>query len=172
MEAFNLIFARTIFLFSIILNSCGATTENGITKPNKALAEEFGIKSSDLLLQRYQKFGFTDICEDIRMIAKCPSEPLLTKSLPISPEDLNHFNRTTNKVDSLNGIEISTSRLSRSFYQDIELEYVNFVANSNVTVQLSFGEFELTKLDYGLKLTVYDRNNQLIYIEVHRCDGK
>ena len=86
----NLIILSIIFLL-FSLNSCSTrTVREDIANLN--LAKEFGIDSTQLVYQYYQKFGFTDLCEDIRMVAKKKDMPNFEKKLPISIEDLKIIN--------------------------------------------------------------------------------
>ena len=163
--------SATLFLLSFIFISCVDAEKDETSELNKNLTEELGIDVSDVLYQRFQKFGFTDVCEDIRIISKLSTSPELANQLPMTMEDLTKFNSTPNKVDTLNGLSITTSAVPRDFYLDIELEYVNFVSDSNLTVQLEFGEYELKELAFGRQLTIFDSRNGLLYIELHRCDG-
>ena len=67
-----------IFISLFIVFGCDDITKRNDI-PNKKLANEFGINSTELIYQYYQKFGFTDLCEDIRMVS-IPKESGITSS--------------------------------------------------------------------------------------------
>jgi len=60
-----------------------------------------------LKYQYYQKFGFTDVCEYLRIVLEPIEIPKLNKSLPIDSADLKKINNFSNKTDKLNGDIIS-----------------------------------------------------------------
>lgn len=61
------------------LIGCGTNNKNE-NGPNMNLASKYKIDSTQLVYQYYQKFGFTDVCEDIRMVAKLNNSPNFKKS--------------------------------------------------------------------------------------------
>lgn len=135
------------------------------------LALEFGVDTSDLIYQYYQKYGFTDLCEDLRMVSFVETSPKLKKKLPISEDDLNVINAFSNKVDSVNNSAITFENNTRIFFLDIELDFIEFVTDSTVEVGLKEGEYEIVQDKFSSILKVYDSQKGLFYIEIHECDG-
>lgn len=163
---------KTIFISLIILlwlASCGTSTKQD-NAPNMSFVMEFGIDSTQLLYQYYQKFGFTDVCEDLRMVAKLNESPKLGKNLPINDEDLKTINNFSNKVDRIESSTISFKSNPRSQFYDIELNFIEFVTDSTLTVKLKTGEYEITQTESTSTLKVFDSDSKLLYIEIHKCD--
>ena len=160
----------TSFVIAFCLIGCGTNTKTE-NKPNMSLAFEYKIDSTQLVYQYYQKFGFTDLCEDIRMVAKLNNSPNFKKRLPISEDDLKNINAFSNKSDSINSSQISFNSNTRNRFYDIELDFIEFRADSLITIELSNGEYEIIQTDLTETLKVYDKESGLLYVESHRCDG-
>lgn len=99
MKIKKLILTSFVITFSFI--GCRTNTKNE-NEPNMDLAYKYSLDSTQLVYQYYQKFGFTDICEDIRMVAKLNNSPNFKKKLPITKIDLKNINAFLNKVDPIN----------------------------------------------------------------------
>lgn len=140
--------------------------------PDMKLAAEFEVDSTQLAYQYYQKFGFTDVCEDLRMVSKLKVSPNLKKKLPIEPKDLEIINEFPNKVDRLEEFEISFDTNARSAFHDMELKFIEFISDTTLSVQLEKGEYEISQTELLSVFKVYDSVSGLLYIEVHRCDEK
>lgn len=160
----------TILLIAFFLFSCG-TNNHQENIPDINLAKEFGIDSTQLVYQYYQKYGFTDVCEDLRMVSKVANSPQLKKELPISTQDLKKIHSFSNKVDSITGPTLSFQSNSRNSFYDIELEFTEFITDSNLTLRLQKGKYEVTQTDTATTLKIYDQESGFFYIEVHRCSG-
>ena len=158
-----------------LIITCGLigceTNTKSKNKPNMNLASEYKIDSTQLVYQYYQKYGFTDVCEDIRMVAKLNNSPNLNKRLPITEEDLKTINGFSNKVDSLNSSQISFNSNTRNQFYDIELDFIEFSTDSLLTIELSNGEYEIIQTKLTSILKVFDRESGLLYVESHKCDG-
>ncbi|NMM50858.1 hypothetical protein [Marinigracilibium pacificum] len=159
----------TSFVIVLCLISCGTNIKTDNT-PNLKLASDYNIDSNQLVYQYYQKFGFTDVCEDIRMVAKLNKSPNFKKRLPITDNDLNTINSFSNKIDSINNSQISFESNTRNHFYDIELDFVEFNTDSLLTIDLSNGEYEIIQTDLTSTLKVFDKQSGLIYVESHRCD--
>ena len=163
-----------LILGIIVIVFClfGCKKNNKIdNKPDINLATEFKIDSIQLVYQYYQKFGFTDICEDIRMVSKLKDSPKFRKKLPINKNDLKKINSFLNKTDSINGTHISFRSNTRNKFYDIELDFIEFNSDSLLTVKLINGEYEIIQTDSTSTLKVFDKESGLLYVESHRCDG-
>ena len=163
-----------LILGIIVIVFClfGCKKNNKIdNKPDINLATEFKIDSIQLVYQYYQKFGFTDICEDIRMVSKLKDSPKFRKRLPINKNDLKKINSFLNKTDSINGTHISFRSNTRNKFYDIELDFIEFNSDSLLTVKLINGEYEIIQTDSTSTLKVFDKESGLLYVESHRCDG-
>lgn len=160
----------TSFVFAFALIGCRTDNKNE-NKPNMNLALEYKIDSTQLVYQYYQKFGFTDVCEDIRMVAELNNSPNFKKRLPITEDDLKTINGFSNKVDSINSSQISFNSNTRNQFYDIELDFIEFNTDSMLTIELSNGEYEISQTDLTSTLKVYDKESGLLYVESHRCDG-
>ena len=162
------------FTFSILLIflvACGNQENTKTNIPNFNIANEFGIDSTELVYQYYQKYGFAETCEDIRMVSK-PNEPLdFEKTLPITKEDLEIINAFENKADSLMGNKINLSRNTRDVFYDIEQEFLEFGNPDSIRLSLTKGYYQISTSNLMNTLKVYDSNSGLLYIEVQRCDG-
>lgn len=161
----------TLFVIAFGLIGCGTNTKTE-NEPNMNLASEYKIDSTLLVYQYYQKFGFTDVCEDIRMVAKLNNSPNFKKRLPITEDDLKTINEFSNKVDSLNSSQISFNSNTRNQFYDIELDFIEFSTDSLLTIELSNGEYEIIQTELSSTLKVFDKESGLLYVESHRCDGK
>ena len=161
----------TSFIVTFGLIGCGTKTKTE-NQPNMNLASEYEINSTQLVYQYYQKFGFTDVCEDIRMVAKLNNSPNLKKRLPITDDDLKTINAFSNKVDSMNSTQILFNPDTRNQFYDIELDFIEFRSDSLITIELLNGEYEIIQTDLISTLKVYDKESGMLYVESHRCDGK
>ena len=162
----------TSFVIAFCLIGCGTNTKTKTkTEPNMSLASEYKIDSTQLVYQYYQKFGFTDLCEDIRMVAKLNNSPNFKKRLPITEDDLKIINTFSNKVDSINSSQILFKSNTRYRFYDMEVDFIEFKADSLITIELSNGEYEIIQTDLTETLKVYDKESGLLYVESHRCDG-
>ncbi len=86
-----------VLVGSGILGLTGCNSELERTDlPNMDLAIEFQIDTTNLIYQYYQKYGFTDLCEDLRMVSRLESSPGLQKKLPMSADDLAEINSIPN----------------------------------------------------------------------------
>lgn len=162
----HLIFA-VIFL---VITGCTGSQKNE-NLPDYELIEEFGIDSTELVYQYYQQFGFTDLCEDLRIISKQTSSPGLEKDLPISPEDLAVIAEFSNKGDTFEEKIVIGNWKARSPNQDIENVFLEYIPDSLLEFNSRVGKYEIKISDSGSILKIYDREAKLLYIEVHRCDG-
>ena len=160
----------TTLIVVLGLYSCGTRTKNE-NKPNMNLVMEFGIDSTQLVYQYYQKFGFTDVCEDLRMVTELKNSPEFNKRLPIDMGDLKIINEFSNKVDSIKGSTISFTSNSRIQFYDIELDFIEFSTDSLLTIHLNKGEYEIIQTELTSTLKIFDSESGLLYIESHRCDG-
>lgn len=152
------------------LSSCDTSTVIR-NEPDISLATEFGLDSTQLFYQYYQKFGFGETCEDIRMLCKAQEPQRFKKSLPISDDDLKKINQFPNKVDSINGATISLAKNTRREFQDIELDFAEFSLDSLPTIQLTKGGYEIIETEWSSTLIINDIESGLLYVEAHRCDG-
>ena len=150
--------------------SCSSDNSLDFNKPNIKLAQKFHLDSINLMYQYYQKFGFHETCEDLRMVSKAQKKLSFKKDLPISLTDLKIINDFSNKADQLKGDKISFSTNTRNVFYDIEIDYVNYTNDSLLQVGLSNGSYELKHSDLNLILKVYDKDSDLYYIEMHQCD--
>ncbi len=160
----------TTLVIALGFSGCGTSNKNE-SEPNMNLAVEFGIDSTQLVYQYYQKFGFTDVCEDLRMISKLKDSPEFKKRLPITEDDLKTINEFSNKVDSIKGSQISFESNPRNQFYDIELDFIEFSSDSVLTIQLTNGEYEIIQTELTSTLKVFDRESGLLYVESLRCDG-
>lgn len=169
----NLKKLKYIISLTILLGlfSCGRNIENNNT-PKLNLAKEFGIDSVQLKYQYYQKFGFTETCEDLRMVSKPNETPKLNKTLPIESNDLEKINNFSNKTDKIKGEIISFKSNLRNKFYDIELEFTEFIKNSSLIIKLNKGKYEITETELSSTLKVFDNESGLLYIESHKCDEK
>ena len=168
MKIQKLIFVTTVIVFGLL--GCG-TNDKAENIPNMNLATEFEIDSTQLVYQYYQKFGFTDVCEDIRMVSKLKDSPNFKKKLPITQDDLKAINEFSNKVDLIKGSQISFDSNTRNEFYDIELDFIEFTSDSLLTVKLTNGEYEIIQTDLTSTLKIFDKESGLLYVESHRCDG-
>lgn len=160
-----------LYLCSFLCFSCGSNSK-AENKPNNKLAADYGIDATKLVYQYYQKFGFTDLCEDLRMVSKQEVSPEFTKKLPFSTDDLKTINGFSNKIDSINGQRVLLNSSIRKHFYDVELEFVEYVTDSTFSVELTNGEYEIIETELKSVIKVYDRTNDLLYIESHSCGGK
>jgi len=153
------------------LFSCGGNIEK-TNNPKLNLAKEYGIDSIQLKYQYYQKFGFNEVCEDLRMVSRLNKPPKLNKNLPIEPIDLKKINSFSNKTDKIKGKYISFKSDLRNQFHDIELEFIEFIKDSSLIIKLNKGRYEITETELSSILKVFDSESGLLYIESHKCDGK
>ena len=52
-----------------------------------------------------------------------------------------------------------------------QLDFIEFRADSLITIELSNGEYEIIQTDFTSTLKVYDKESGMLYVESHRCDG-
>ena len=164
---------KNLFVFScliVCLVRCGPA-EKQDSRPNMILAQQFGLDTADVLAQYYQKFGFTDVCQDLRMVAKVSGDMYFEKTLPISADDLKRIHQFSNKLDSIANYQIEFPVIHRFYNSDIELDYHTYYSDSLNTVQLNHGSYEIIQSRFGSVLKIFDNVNGLLYIESHTCDG-
>lgn len=58
----------------------------------------------------------------------------------------------------------------RENFDDIELAFISFPADTSFSIDLGRGEYELVETQHSSTLKIYDANSGLMYLEVHRCD--
>ncbi len=136
------------------------------------LAKEQGIDSSNLVYQYYQKYGFTDVCEDLRMVAKNTRLTRFDKTLPLSAQDRQLLHSFSNKMDRLVGNQLVFTTHNRIWFRDIELDFVEFKLDSGLLLNLEKGTYQITQSEFVNKWEVLDENSGLYYVEIHRCDGR
>lgn len=151
------------------LFSC-STTESNDNTPNYNVIEKYNIDSTKLTYQYYQTFGFGEKCEDLRLVFNMNKEVVLKSQLPISQKDLKRINGFDNKADKLEGTSISFNHNSRAVFNDIELEYIKFIKDTSVSINLLKGTYEIETKEFESTLKVYDTETNNLYIETHRCD--
>ena len=161
----------TSLIIAFVLIGCTTNTKNK-NQPNLTLAAEYNIDSTQIVYQYYQKFGWTDVCEDIRMVAKLNNSPNFKKRLPITEVDLKTINGFPDKVDSFNISQISFNSNTRNHFHDIELDFFEFITDSSLTIELSDGEYEIIQTEFISILKVFDKESGLLYVESHKCDGR
>ena len=167
--------SHTIQFFCLNLVLFGCTTGNKtelLTNPNEALVKTFGLNSKDIIYQYYQKFGFTDICEEIRIISKAAEPITLEKILPVNQQDIDLINKFSNKTDSFLAGQPLSIIPHREHFIDIELNYFEYKAMDSISVGISKGSYQIEQTEFESRLTIYDVENGLIFIEVHKCDSK
>lgn len=169
------LFTLSIILLITLLNSCGLapSSENSSKpefSPNVKLALEFKVDSNQLLYQYYQKFGFTDLCEEIRMISKYESTFDLMKQLPLEANDLLIINSFLNKADSIGGDTLAFQTSNRHLFRDIELEFSEFKKSRVPIIGLKKGSYEIIQTEKSSILRIYNPQSKLFYLEVHRCE--
>lgn len=157
-----------VVIIFFLLNCTAKEDKTNIA--NYKLAEDFGIDSVDLIYQYYQKFGFTDLCEDLRMVSQ-KSLIKLNKKLPIDSNDLKIINNFPNKTDKINGKKLSFNSTLRQQFKDIELVFIEFKQDSMLLLSLENGEYEIKETKWNSTLKIYDNESGLYYIEIHQCDG-
>lgn len=121
-----------IILFSISLINCSTKISNH-NIPNYVLSNKFGIDSSNIIYQYYQKYGFTDLCEDVKMIAKTDDSPLLTSKLPINSSDLKKLQTQSNRDYLTDTLQLFKYN-NRQYQKDVELEYLEYIQDSTIIV--------------------------------------
>lgn len=159
------------FLAVILSCSNGNVNTHSSKIPLNKFMIDNNIDSTNIKYQYYQKFGFTDICEHIRILSKIDSIPNLANDLPISYADRNLINRISNKTDSIFGDKILINYRDRNVFSDIELDFYEFQSDSNLVLNLTNGKYQVRISDFESELIIYDNKNKLIYYEIHRCDG-
>lgn len=167
----SVILVAIMILGSIVLFFFWPENHKIENKPDFRLIKEFGIDSSKVVYQYYQEFGFSDVCEDLRLISKQPNTPRLQKNLPLTQEDLDLINSFPNKSDSLQKKIIIGNSAVRSAQRDIELRFLEYIPDSALVFQFKKGEYEIVQTDSSSVLKIFDSINKLLYIEVHKCDG-
>jgi hypothetical protein len=160
-----------LIIGSLLLFSIWPEPNKIENQPDYSLMEEFGIDSSEIVYQYYQEFGFTDVCEDLRLISKQPIASGLQNNLPLTQKDLAVINSFPNKRDSLQDRIIIGNSAARSAQQDIESRFLEYIQDSSLVFQLKEGEYEIIQTDTSSILKIFDSINKLLYIEVHRCNG-
>ena len=151
-----------VLFFSPMILSCGNQQNKKQVLPNFDLALEFGSNSLELEYQYYQKFGFTDLCEDIRMIGTPSKAPILIKKLPLEPNDLKIINSFQNKVDKLGGDRVLFPKNLRNIFLDIELDFIEFGRDELPNISLKLGTYEITQKENQLVLKIYNYNFLLL----------
>lgn len=157
-------------IFFVIMGCTGSKKNESL--PDYELIVEFGIDSTELVYQYYQQFGFTDLCEDLRIISKQTSSPGLEKDLPISLEDSAVIAKFSNKGNVFEEKIVIGNRKARRQNQDVENVFLEYIPDSLLVFNPKVGEYEINILDSGSILKIYDSEAKLLFIEVHRCDGK
>ena len=154
----------------ILLCSCGTETEER-SLIIQTIAEEFIVDGDAVVYQYYQKFGFTDLCEDITHVIKTNNSPNLSKHLPMTEEDLVFFNKVS-KADYNKDHDRLLLRCSlRTTNQDVELEFNEYCPDPSLVIKLKSGEYEIVESKLNQIIRIFDMESGLYFVEVHRCDG-
>ena len=156
----------TILAISISLLACTGQSKKE-NKANYELAREFEIDSVNLIYQYYQKYGFTDLCEEIQMISDYKKTITYENKLPITPEDLENIKPI---FPCIGDSSLNVKRNSRSINEDIELDFREFSNDSNLDLNLLKGEYEYTQTEYFTTLKIYDAESGLTYWGIKKCD--
>ncbi len=158
----------TILTITILLFGCSGQKANE-NYANYKLAREFKIDSINLKYQYYQKYGFTDLCEEIQMVSISEKTKAFEKMLPIEKEDLKLIKPIFPCIDDS---IIDLKNNSRNFYADIELDFSECLIDSNLNLRIAKGEYEFTETEFMTTLRIYDAESGLIYLGIRKCDGK
>ena len=148
----------------ICLESISCTQIKREDLPNFDIAKKYGIDSASLAYQYYQKYGLTDVCEDIKMIARMEVAPRLHKKLPFSSNDLEKLD-----IKRINGSEYKFLLDERDLFQDIELDFIEYTPDTTLRLNLEKGYYEIRANDLNHVIKIYDAKSGLFYIEVHKC---
>lgn len=138
----------------------------------KDKAVQYGLDSSQVLMFYYQQFGFTDVCEDIRIACRMKSPPILQNALPISDSLLYRINSMENKTDSIDRNLLRLRTDLRIPFSDIENEFIYFHENESdslFTLKLNEGSYEFLQTETAEIFKVFDKESGVFYVEVHKC---
>jgi hypothetical protein len=158
----------SIIIFSLFISSCSNQERNENLADYK-LAKEFGIDSASLKYQYFQKYGFTETCEDIHMIYIPKSSSDFINNLPIKKADLQvlkpKFIRITDSTIAIN-------RNSRFINVDIELGYSEYLPDTNLNFRIKNGKYEISESEFSTTLRIFDEESGLVYVGIKQCDGR
>lgn len=169
----SFVFVSVIMFF----NSCfpnrnkSEKTINRIDYLDSNLVKRFDLDTSKIVYQFYQEFGFTDLCKQIRLVSQTDSFPDLNNMLPISQDDLKKINSIPNKMDSIFRDSLIPIYSGRFYFQDIELDYFSYQPDSSLTIGLKKGKYDLVQTGLRTELIIFDSFKNMLYIEIHECDG-
>ncbi|WP_306643933.1 hypothetical protein [Sanyastnella coralliicola] len=166
-------FQKTLPILSIVVLlfvSC-RTNDSFNDKTFNELTHKFNIDSSQVVYMFYQKYGFTDVCEDLIMLTNVDLNPELSERLPMSDHDLEMVAMFSISQTSAKPIQAMLSPDQGSEFKDIELEYLDYNPSSLKSIDFVDGSYEITQTQMMFTLKIYDEESGLLYVASHGCDG-
>ena len=160
---------KIVFLLGLLLFGCVSENKNEISFPNPDLIKGYDVKQDKILYQYYEKYGFTDVCVNMRAYFKIESwSNKGWHKLPMNAIDIKKVNSIPDKLDTLKGDTFSIIYKYKNFFSDISLKSMEYISNSTFdhTGNLREGYYRITKNTFE----VYNSHRKTIYYEFHSCN--
>ncbi len=163
-------FCFILILVLGILPSCitpSSDRPKQLDKPDIQILNEFGINvNGRVVYQFYQKYGFTDLEEQVILIIEPDSHFVLDAHLPFDSVDVEKIN----VIDMRKFIEDGPINFwpEKHINADIRLESLEYDTLGDKSVFHSVGTYSIVQTDSVETLYVLDEQSGMMYIESKR----
>jgi len=163
-----------ITLISIFIQSCIPSSTDQIEiidTPDILTIDTFGVDTTgQIIYQLYQKYGFTDLEEQLILIIKPEKISNLTSVLPFDSLDIQRIE----KIDLRKFIKgtLLNIALEKLIYSDIRIESKEFYSGQSKSIFYNKGQYQLVKTDTTEIIYVFDYQTGLMYIESKKWNDK
>ena len=160
----------TAIVLTISTSSClppSSIKVKEIQSPETNYIENFNLKfDGEILYQFYQKYGFTDLEEQLILIVKPNSTDLLINELPFNTMEFNRLERIqTNYFFNQAFLNL---KVKKDAFMDIRIESKEYNPIDTIKFDASKGKYLILTTDSVETLYVWDSNNNYLYIESNK----
>jgi hypothetical protein len=154
-------------LTAILIQSCippSTDQTEKIDTPDHTKTKDFGIEiTGQTIYQFYQKYGFTDLEEQLILIVKPDNVDFLTADLPFDSLDIKRLE----KIDLRKFIKDKPVIFApeKTMQADIRLESKEYDSGQDKSVFHNEGKYGLTKTDTTETIFMFDSQTGLMYVE-------
>ncbi|MEH0154517.1 hypothetical protein V6R21_10260 [Limibacter armeniacum] len=166
MSKFRILYKAIIVILALNQSCITPSTDEiqKIDKPDYLKIKSFGIgETGQIIYQFYQKYGFTDLEEQLILITKPEKIDFLTSDLPLNLTDLQNLE----KID-VRKFKRDTSiiyEVEKYIHSDMRLESEEFDSSKNKSVFHVKGKYKFVQTDSVETLWLFDKQTGLMYIE-------
>ena len=156
-----------LILTLTLTQSCLPPSKDQIQKietPDKALLSDFGIElSGEIIYQFYQKYGFTDLEEQLILVMKPRGFDLKMSDQPLNSPEIKSLQKTSiRKFTDNQPIDFTHEKFQQA---DIRLESKEYDSGQSKSVHFNNRTYRIIQTDSTETIYVLDHQTQLMYVE-------